>query len=282
MTRELTGKLAMRFMIPDSFRGKDITVEIIDDSDNYLPLDEVFIGFTTKQMLKKLFNDGDIDKLQHDNVLRASVAFYRESLRYVLTKMDMNNTFWLHAVWVDFFRRDQAKWSDIEYFIERFGGILQYDEYEIERMYEEFVDYKSLTISELPDDALTDAVIQENEHTDEYRIDVIWYYMYQMKSPVGNNYRFRLLFNVARLVLVTPHSNAGIERVYALVNKNKAEGSDRNRLDIERSLSSILAAKLDQPEAFFKCYDFKPDAKLLAEAKKATTKYNNLHSVTKP
>ena len=183
---------------------------------------------------------------------------------------------------MDFFRRDQAKWSDIEYFIERFGGILQYDEYEIERMYEEFVDYKSLTISELPDDALTDAVIQENEHTDEYRIDVIWYYMYQMKSPVGNNYRFRLLFNVARLVLVTPHSNAGIERVYALVNKNKAEGSDRNRLDIERSLSSILAVKLDQPEAFFKCYDFKPDAKLLAEAKKATTKYNNLHSVTKP
>ena len=81
MTRELTGKLAMRFMIPDSFRGKDITVEIIDDSDNYLPLDEVFIGFTTKQMLKKLFNDGDIDKLQHDNVLRTSVAFYRESLR---------------------------------------------------------------------------------------------------------------------------------------------------------------------------------------------------------
>ena len=92
--------------------------------------------------------------------------------------------------------------------------ILQYDDHEIEKMYQEFVDYKSLTISELLDDALTNSIIQEYEHhTDQYRIDVIWHYMYQMKSPVGNNYRFRLLFNVARLELVTPHSNAGIERV---------------------------------------------------------------------
>ena len=89
-----------------------------------------------------------------------------------------------------------------------------------------------------------------------------------MKSPVASNYRFPLLFNVARLVFVTPHSNAGTERVYSLINKNKAEGTDRNRLDIKGSLSSVLAVKLARPEAFFKCYDFKPDEKLLHDAKK--------------
>ena len=73
-------------------------------------------------------------------------------------------------------------------------------------------------------------------------------------------------------MLITPHSNAGIERVYALVNMNKAEGTDINRLGIEGSLSSIL------PEAFFKCYDFKPDEKLLRDAKKGTRKYKTLHS----
>ena len=81
-----------------------------------------------------------------------------------------------------------------------------------------------------------------------------------------------MLFNVARLVMVAPHSNAGLERVYALVNKNKKEGSDRNRLDIEGTLSSILAVKLDQPEAFSKCYEFTPGLNLMSEAKKATTK----------
>ena len=47
--------------------------------------------------------------------------------------------------------------------------------------------------------------------------------------------------------MVVPHSNAGIEHVYALVNKNEIEGSDRNRLDIVGTSSSILAVKSDQP-----------------------------------
>ena len=42
------------------------------------------------------------------------------------------------------------------------------------------------------------------------------------------------------------HSNAGIEYMYASVNKNKAEGTDRNRLDIKGSLSSNFPVKLNQ------------------------------------
>ena len=87
-----------------------------------------------------------------------------------------------------------------------------------------------------------------------------------MGSPVASNYRLRFLFNVAHLVLVTLHSNAGIERVYALLNKNNVEGTDRNRLDIKESFSSILVVKFALPEAFFKCYDFKPDENILYEA----------------
>ena len=87
-------------------------------------------------------------------------------------------------------------------------------------LYEEFTDYKTFPISELPDTALTDALIASYENHDEYCLDTIWYHFYQMKSLIGSDYRFCNLFNVARLVLVTPHSNAGIERVYSLVNKN--------------------------------------------------------------
>ena len=109
-------------------------------------------------------------------------------------------------------------------------------------------------------------IYKKNKNSDEYQIDIIWNYLYQMRSPVASNYRLRFLFNVARLVLVTLHSNAGIERVYALVNKNNVEGTDRNSLDIEESLSSILVVKLALPEAFFNCHDFKPNEKLLYEA----------------
>ena len=83
-----------------------------------------------------------------------------------------------------------------------------------------------------------------------------------------------MLFKVAKLILITSHSNAGIDRVFSLVNKNKSAGSDRNKLDIELSLSSILAVKMERPESQEKCYCFKSSDELLNSAKKATYTYN--------
>ena len=52
------------------------------------------------------------------------------------------------------------------------------------------------------------------------------------------------------------------------MNKNKQQGTERNRLDIEGSLSSILAVKLDRPESKFVCYNYRPDESFLVSAKK--------------
>ena len=96
----------------------------------------------------------------------------------------------------------------MEYFLLNFSNILQFDVQEKEHLYEEFIGYKTIVICELPDHALIDAAIQEINVAEEYHIDVIWYHLLQMKSSFGNNYRFPLLFNVAQLVIVAPHSNA--------------------------------------------------------------------------
>ena len=47
---------------------------------------------------------------------------------------------------MDFFNRETAKWTAIEYFISKFEGIIQFDNQEIDMLYEEFVDYKTLSI----------------------------------------------------------------------------------------------------------------------------------------
>ena len=106
-----------------------------------------------------------------------------------------------------------------------------------------YIDYKSVVDKELNLDKAF--LCSYDDGTNEYCMDVIWYMLQNLKSPIWNNYRFRLLFKVARIVLIIPHSNAGIESVFLLVNKNKSENSNRNPLDIERSLSSRLAVKLD-------------------------------------
>ena len=117
----------------------------------------------------------------------------------------------------------------------------------------------------LPDTALTDALIASYEDHDEYHLDTIWYHLYQMESLIGSDDRFCNLFNVARVVLVTPHSNAGIECVYSLVKKNKREGSDRNKLDILAG-KTILAGKWTNQNLF-------PSVLTLN-----TAKYNDSHS----
>ena len=111
----------------DAFQVNDVTVDLIDNPWNYLPLEEIFVSFTMKNLLKKLFNDGEIYKLQYNNVLEATRAFYKENLRYVIRKMDMTDALWNHPVWVDFFSKETAKLSDIKYFISRYEGTLQFN-----------------------------------------------------------------------------------------------------------------------------------------------------------
>ena len=68
-----------KFLETSCYHGEDIIDEyIIDDSDNYLPLDEVFIDFSIRQKLKKLFKEGGIDQAQYDTVPAAAIAFYRK------------------------------------------------------------------------------------------------------------------------------------------------------------------------------------------------------------
>ena len=53
VTNELTRKLAMRFMLPECYQvQRQVTIDMLEYENNYLPLNEVFVGFNNKQMLK--------------------------------------------------------------------------------------------------------------------------------------------------------------------------------------------------------------------------------------
>ena len=105
---------------------------------------------------------------------------------------------------------------------------------------------KFLSDSELSSATWEDAIIKEyDDDSKEYRIDSLWYQIQRLRSLVGNNHRFKLLFKVAKFILIPPHSNAAIERLFSLVNKNKFTGSDRNRQDIKGLITSILAVKIE-------------------------------------
>ena len=76
----------------------------------------------------------------------------------------------------------------------------------VELLYEQFHQYKTINDAELPDKTYEEALLSgtSDGNKKEYRVDVICYYLQKMRIPVGPNYWFKLLFEVARIVLTMP------------------------------------------------------------------------------
>ena len=214
-------------------------------------------------------------KLSQTNFFLVHKVFTNKVFYIFWIKRIQNTSFGFTLYGKKFFNRENEHWNDVNYFAERYQSILNFDEYSYKLLYDQFHEYKLANENEIN---LEEAIISEyNDGSKDYRMDIIWYTWNNLKSLVGYNSRFHLLFQVAKLIFITPHSNSEIKRVYSLVNKTKRQGTEHNRLDIKVSFPSILAVKLDRHESKFACYNFRPDESLLLSAKKATRLYNKAH-----
>ena len=64
MTKSLLQKLCMRFINPGVLEGNEIDATMIDNEDNYLLLEETFLGYSTMNLLSELYENGDISERQ--------------------------------------------------------------------------------------------------------------------------------------------------------------------------------------------------------------------------
>ena len=107
--------------------------------------------------------------------------------------------------------------------------LLNFEECDLEELYQQFINFRAIQLVDVK--FLDEAVVSDcQDESKEPIMDTIWNHLHLSKPTVGNNSQFKRLFKVARFVLLTPHFNAGIDRVYSLVNKNKRGGSERTRL----------------------------------------------------
>lgn len=92
-----------------------------------------------------------------------------------------------------------------------------------------------------------------------------------MKKPGTNTPEFESLFKVAQAVLTIQHSNAGEERIFSLINKNKTPS--RSSIGLDGTLSSLITVKthIEDPLKWL------PSGTLLDKAKHATSSYNKQH-----
>ena len=189
---------------------------------------------------------------------------------YGKAKLPLSDEVLKHSVFVNFLKRSEVNIEDVLFFVRRFK--IAFSANEINLLDEKFMEYQLLKNDEIPKSVWDGSTIVENEETKYFRMDVIWGYLAKQKSCFGR-YSYKLLSKIAKLVLVLPHSNAGEERVFSMVRKNKT--TFRSSMSFE-TLSSILIVKLSSAAA----QSFKPDKELTKAAKSATYEYNKQHKST--
>lgn len=273
----LAKTLATRIIKPEVIRDTPILQLDLSNTDIYKPKNSIHLGGLTKMKLSKLLNDGDISKEKHDAFFDAAQAYFRTALSYIIKKFPLSNDVIFNASWIDVSNRIDAKWDSVEFFFRKFEAVL--NGVSIDDLFDEFSDYQTMTDEAIGKDAFKEAKVVDGEEDDKevfhYRIDILWWHLSNMLLQGTSSRRFPNLSKVAEVVLVLPHSNAGEERLFSIVRKNKTEA--RASLKLDGTLSNLLAMKCQYPEATVPCFKWKPEKKLIESSKKAAAAYNAEH-----
>ena len=146
-----------------------------------------------------------------------------------------------------------------------------------DQFHDEFVDYQTLSSNEFPSEAFEEAKIVDSlvdgEEVFHYRMNTLWWHLNRIRIPQSSVKRFKLLQKVAEAILVIPHGNVELERLFSIVRKKKTDA--RSSLKLGGTLSSILAMESMYPETKAPCHKFQPDESMLRSAKLATVKALN-------
>ena len=275
---KLARNLANRIIKPQVVRDTPITELNLSDPTIYKPKASIYLGGLTKFKLQKLLNDGDVSERDYSAVFDAAQAYFKTAFNYILTKFPVSNEVIMHSRWIDVQNRITSTWESVEFFLNRFKPVLK--DLPRDDVFDEFSDYQTMTDECIGEDVFEEAKVIDGEQDGEsmfhYRMDVLWWHITNQNIPGTASKRFPHLAKVAELVLVLPHSNAGEERLFSIVRKNKTES--RASLKLDGTLSNLLAMKLQYPEQVVPCFKWVPDDRLLDSSKKAAALYNAKHT----
>ena len=82
----------------------------------------LYIGITTKQLLSRLENDGDISPVQIRVFYQAVRSFYHTAAEYALANLPLKDAVLHNASFLFFDKRERALFCQVEYLIQRYDN----------------------------------------------------------------------------------------------------------------------------------------------------------------
>ena len=157
-------------------------------------IEELFIGICTKNLLNKLFEDGETSALDKQKFLAGVLAFYSGVFSFGVEKLPINGSVLKHSVSADISKREPVSIDDVLFFVEKFH--LNFNPETINLLSEKFLDYQLLNDHDIPDSVWQNACTMDDRNK-YYRVDILWGYISQMKDRIGMH-RLDILFKVVK------------------------------------------------------------------------------------
>ena len=102
--------------------GKDI--HLVDFKSNQLEKEKLLIGFTTRQLLRRLHEDGSITQQQLSKFYTSVRAFFVQTVEYLLQWCPFSDELVKHATWIDFIQHLSSSFTSVQFFVGTYSEIL--------------------------------------------------------------------------------------------------------------------------------------------------------------
>ena len=278
-TVKLYRALLSRFIKSEVIANTNDILSInIEESKNQRELNSIHIGFTTKQYA---VSQNIIGSSNYNKFLQEVQSFFISSSNYLLKSMPALHDPLLKcfSIFLKPCERTKIEEDHVALLTSRFPAVVPIEH--LDKLATELLDYQTTSNDDLP-------------LADTYkRIDQFWLEISKMKDSVTGIQRFPNLSNLARFLLLIPHSNSFCEGVFSTVKKILTDsrynlGKDvkkghahssvyEDRTGIRNNLVGLLITKINVfKQQNIKCFEWQPSKALMKDAKSVT--YKNLSS----
>lgn len=246
---DLLKQLFTRFVKPKIIKSSPLLEVQYHLVQNQREDDELVIGVQTMCLVKKL---DDKDRAAFFSSVR---GYFCTACDYIRNKFPLKDDVLKHAQVAKVSKIEDAQFSSISFFLERFPSFLCKEKNEsaedaVNQLQKQFI---ALQV----DDS---SIITDEDSTDTAK----WSQLLNIRGADGLH-KYNRIARLMLSILTIPHSNAECERVFSLVKKNRTQfRSSMSNTTLESI--SILKTRSSSP-----CYANTFSPELLRKAKKATS-----------
>ena len=81
--------------------------------------------------------------------------YFQESLSYIQKTFPISGDMICNSVCIDFNKRSEVSWDNVEFFVDKYKSVTSVNDIDCDKLYDEFIDYQTLSNNEIPNTALT-------------------------------------------------------------------------------------------------------------------------------